>query len=287
MANVYQMVTDRIIEQLEQGTIPWRQPWCGGAQMAISYSSRKPYSMLNQFLLGKPGEWLTWKQIRELEGKVKKGAQSRFCVFYQMIQEEVENPETHEKKINEYPAIRWYRVFHIEDTEGIESKCQSVEPDETFSPVSRAEDVIDEYVKREGGLTFRNDSYSDSAYYSLSADTVVVPMLTQYEIVEEYYSTAFHELIHSTMHPSRCNRKEESDKARFADSDYSREELVAEIGSAMLCNGMGISADKAFQNSVAYINAWVQRLKEDSKVIIWASSRAEKAARYILNEQAV
>ena len=82
MANVYEMVTDRIVEQMEKGVIPWRQPWVGGSAMAISYSSRKAYSFINQMLLGRPGEWLTWNQIHDKGGKVRKGAKARFCVFY-------------------------------------------------------------------------------------------------------------------------------------------------------------------------------------------------------------
>lgn len=78
-SNIYQMVTDRIIEQMNVGIVPWQQPWVGGAAMAISYTTRKAYSMLNQLLLGKPGEWLTWNQIQAKGGRVNPGAKSRFC----------------------------------------------------------------------------------------------------------------------------------------------------------------------------------------------------------------
>ena len=86
--NVYQMVTDRIINQLEQGLIPWHKPWTGVSLAdggAISYTSRKPYSLLNQMLLGRAGEYLTWHQIQELGGKVKKGAESQMVVFFKML----------------------------------------------------------------------------------------------------------------------------------------------------------------------------------------------------------
>jgi antirestriction protein ArdC len=107
-------------------------------------------------------------------------------------------------------------------------------------------------------------------------------MLSQYEDAEEYYSTTFHELVHSTAPEYRCNRRGEKD-AHFGNDDYSREELVAEIGSAMLCTHVGIDCEKAFRNSVAYIQGWAQKLKDDNKAIIWAASRAERAAKYILN----
>ena len=109
-------------------------------------------------------------------------------------------------------------------------------------------------------------------------------MLSQYALAEEYYSTAFHELTHSTMHAARCNRQSESAITRFGDSAYSREELVAEIGSAMLCNRIGIESEKSFRNSAAYIQSWLKALKNDNKMIVWASKRAEDAAKYILGE---
>ena len=106
----------------------------------------------------------------------------------------------------------------------------------------------------------------------------------QYDIPAEYYSTTFHELTHSTIPASRCDRVRENANAFFGNADYSREELVAEIGSAMLCNRTGIDVDKAFRNSVAYIHCWLKSLKDDPKMIVWAAGRAEKAAKFILNE---
>lgn len=285
MANVYQMVTDRIIEQMNKGIVPWHQPWVGGAAMAISYTTRKAYSMLNQLLLGKPGEWLTWNQIQAKNGKVKPGAKSRFCVYCQFVEKTDVTDTEDEKKRDGYLILKWYRVFHIDDTIGIESKCQEVMPGSNLSPIQRAEDVIAAYLQRESGLKFFNEEESASAFYSPARDEVVVPRLAQYQIVEEYYSTTFHEFTHSTMHEARCNRKAENAITRFGDKDYSREELVAEIGSAMLCNRIGIENERAFNNSAAYIQSWLKALKNDNKMIVWAAKKAEEAARYILNEQ--
>lgn len=282
------MVTDRIIEQMEKGIIPWRKPWVGGEGVAISYTSRRAYSMLNQFLLGKPGEWLTWKQVYDNGGKVKKGAKSRFVVFYSWVTEKDEqgnpvlNPDSGEPK--QFPILKWYKVFHIDDTEGIESKIEKVEADPKLKPVDRAEEIINGYLRREDGLQFHNERESDKAYYSPSADEVVVPNIRQFSIVEEYYSTVFHELTHSTMHEKRCDRRSENRLAAFGNEDYSREELVAEIGSAMLCNRAGLDSEKAFRNSVAYLQSWLKALKNDNRMMVWAAGKAEKAAKYILNE---
>jgi len=267
------------------GIVPWRQPWVGGSAMAISYTTRKTYSMLNQLLLGKPGEWLTWNQIQAKGGRVNPGAKSRFCVYCQPVEKPQFDPETGEKTADFYLLLKWYRVFHIDDTQGIPSLCASVMPGSSLSPIEQAEKAIESYLSREDGLKFFNDRESATAYYSLSRDEVVVPMLSQYALAEEYYSTAFHEFTHSTMHVSRCNRQSESHITRFGDSDYSREELVAEIGSAMICNRIGIENEKAFRNSAAYIQSWLKALKNDNRMIVWAAKKAEEAARYFLGEK--
>lgn len=291
------MVTDRIINQLQNGIIPWHKPWSGACLAeggAINYVSRKPYSMLNQLLLGKEGEWLTFKQVKDFGGSIRKGAKAGMVVFFARVKYEKttkEDGEGNEQpviKVKEYlaPILRYYNVFHIDDTTGIKSKIKKEEASEpSIQPIEAAEAIINDYMARETALTFRNDRLTDRAYYSPSTDTVNVPMLSQYQIPEEYYSTTFHELVHSTKAKSRCDRdSEQHGIAAFGNEDYSREELVAEIGSAMLCNNIGINCDKAFTNSVAYIQGWLSHLQNDNHAIVWASSRAEKAARYIIGQ---
>ena len=208
-SSIYQRVTDRIVEQLQAGTVPWRQPWVGGPAMAISYTTRKAYSMLNQFLLGKPGEWLTFNQIQAKGGRIQRGAKSRFCVFYQRRDEEKPGDEPGTVTVETRFILKWYRVFHIDDTTGIESLCQSVVPNPDIAPIEAAERALLRYLEHEPGLKFVCDRPSSSAYYAPALDEVVVPQLNQYEIPEEYYSTAFHELTHSTMAENRCNRRPE------------------------------------------------------------------------------
>ena len=286
--DVYTIITDRIIEQLSKGIIPWRKPWVGGDAMAVKYKSGEPYSMLNQLLLGKPGEWLAWGQIQELGGRVKKGEKSSMCVWCKTENKKVEteNAETGEKeeKVEFRRYLKWYRVWHIDQLEGIPSKIVPVEVNPNIKPIDEAEGVINAYVAREqaDGFSFVNNRESASAYYSPSEDRVVVPMLSQYEDAEEYYSTTFHELTHSTMKASRCDRTAENKIAAFGDKDYSREELVAEMGAAFLCNKTGLNNEKAFKNSVAYIQHWIKALQNDKKMISWAATRAAKAVDFIL-----
>lgn len=283
--NVYEMVTDRVMEQMKQGIIPWHRPWTGAADGAINYVTRKPYSLLNQMLLGRSGEWLSFKQLKERGGNIKKGAKAGMVVFYTKFsykKDEQQADGTTIEKEHTIPVLRYYNVFHIEDCTGIESRLGE-KPASAAEPIEAAEEIVNGYVSREN-LRFRNDEPSNRAYYSPALDEVVVPMLSQYADAEEYYSTTFHELTHSTMKKSRCNREAENKIAAFGSKDYSREELVAELGSAYLCTTAGLNGEKAFRNSVAYIQGWLRALANDAKMIVWAASRAEKAARYILEE---
>ena len=276
------MVTDRVIEQMQQGIIPWHRPWTGAADGAMNYVTRRPYSLLNQLLLGRDGEWLTWKQIQDCGGKLKKGAKAGMVVYYgKFVAKEEKADGTVEEK--EIPVLKYYNVFHLSDCTGIESKIEN-DVHTTTRPIDAAEDIINGYLTSGDAPRFHNDQPSNRAYYAQSTDTVVVPMISQYDIAEEYYSTTFHELTHSTMKESRCNRRAENERAAFGSANYSREELVAELGAAMLCTVSGLDNEKAFKNSVAYLQGWLKALKNDSKMMVWAASRAEKAARYIMGE---
>ena len=192
----------------------------------------------------------------------------------------VTNEETGEKEVRKIPVLKYYNVFHISQVEG--AKTLEV-PFREVEPIEEADKIITMYVNREH-LDFK-ELPSNKAFYSPSCDRVVVPMKEQYENINEYYSTTFHELTHSTGHKSRLDRLETGAIASFGSETYSKEELVAEIGSASLMNMLGIETPQTFKNSTAYIQNWLQALKNDNKFIVSASSKAEKAVKYILNEQ--
>ena len=275
--NVYQIVTDRIIEQLEQGVIPWHKPWTGVRNKAFNRVSRKPYSLLNQMLLKHDGEYASFKQWTDLGGKIRKGEKAEIIVFWKMLEVEEENKDGElEKKV--IPYLRYISVFHISQVDGVkplETPFHEVEP------IADADKIIIDYIIREA-INF-NEQASNEAYYSPNRDTVVVPMKEQYQHINEYYSTTFHELIHSTGPKKRLNRLETSAVASFGSETYSKEELVAEIGSATLLNILEIETQRTFTNSVAYIQNWLTVLRNDNRFIISASSQAEKAIDYILN----
>lgn len=282
-ANVYQIITDRFVEEMSKGVIPWQRPWFGSQDGAVSYETGRPYSFLNQMLLGRPGEWLTFRQINEAGGKLKKGAKAGMVTFFKTYKRNDKENEDGDGNAEEKLGfvLRYYNVFHIDDCEGIKSKIAEKPQRPVLEPIEHADKVAHEYVDREDTLKLEV-KLSNNAYYSHATDTVVVPAIEQYEDIEEFYSTLFHELVHSTGASKRLDRGLIKATSKSSE-EYSREELVAEIGSAMMCCQLGIDSEKAFKNSVAYVQGWLRELKNDVRMVVWASSRAEKAVKYIRN----
>ena len=279
--NVYEMVTNRIISKLQEGIIPWQRGWTGTLNGAFNYKTKRRYSLLNQLLLKHADGYLTFKQVQEMGGKVNKGAKSEFVVFWKiMVKDDPEHKDAEGKPMKlTIPVLRYYNVFWIGDTDIEREDIELVEHD----PIAEAEDIISEYVTRETGLKFRNTEPSNEAFYSPILDEVVVPMLSQFENPEEYYSTVFHEFTHSTGAKHRLNRLVTTGaSAAFGGEDYSKEELVAELGAAMLINKCGIETEKSFRNSAGYVQGWLKALNNDQRLIVSAASKAEKAVEYIL-----
>ena len=276
--DLYQLITDRIIAQLEAGTVPWRKPWIC-SQGAISRSTGKPYSVLNQLLLPYDGEYVTFRQAIEEGHPVKKGEKASMVYFFKFI--DAEDKETGEKK--QIPLLKYYSVFHISQCPGMKPRfASSVPVHSDLQPDKRAEQILQEYVDR-SGVTLKKQQ-SDRAYYSPALDTIVVPEISQFTDVSEFYSTTYHEAVHSTGHPSRLNRI--TDVANFGSESYSAEECIAELGASYLVNAAGLETTSSFKNSAAYIKCWLSALKNDKRLIVSAAGKAEKAVRLILGDTA-
>lgn len=274
--NVYKIVTEQICRQLEQGVVPWRKPWKDG--VAVSWKTQKPYRGINVFLLP-PGEYATFKQIQEHGGRVKKGEKGHLVVFWKWL--EKENEETGE--VEKFPLLRYYKVFEVNtQAEGIPSRRQEPERvEETFEHdvVGACEAVIEGYVDAPE-IRFA----PGEAFYHKVLDYVQCPPLRDFESLSGFYGVLFHELVHSTGHPSRLNRKGIAGRSKFGDEDYSQEELVAELGAAMLCAHAGISSERTLQNSASYIQGWLKVLRSDARLVVQAASQAQKACDYILGK---
>ena len=273
---VYEIIADRIIKELESGRIPWRKPWTGVRTGAYSGATGRPYSLLNQLLLSEPGEYWTYKQVTDKGGTIKKGEKSQMIVFWKWVVVEKEGKDG-QKKTETVPYLRYYNVFHINQTEGIEPRYKEAEmPD--FNPIEKAEEVMKNYSATNGCPIIVEKG--NRAYYSPMLDEIHLPLREQFMESAEFYATAFHEMTHSTGHKSRLDRI--TDTAHFGNEEYSKEELVAEIGSASLMNTVGIETPSSFKNSAAYCQSWLKALRNDSRMIVSAAGKAEKAVKMIL-----
>ena len=270
--DIFKMITDRVIAQMESGEIPWEKPWISAGQ-CISHTTGKPYSLLNQMMLNRPGEYVTYKQCIEEGGHVRKGEKSSMVVFWKWLK--VMDDETQEEK--EVPMLRYYNVFHIDQCEGIAAKYQQEMP-ENAQPDNTAETIITDYISRSGVKVVHKQG--DRAYYRPSTDTITLPMIQQFNSTSEYYSTLYHEAVHSSGHHTRLDRLDKT--AFFGTEQYSKEELIAEIGAAALVNHCGIETDHSIRNNAAYIQNWLQVLRNDKRFIVSASAKAEKAVYMIL-----
>lgn len=299
--NICQMVTDKLVAMMEQGINPWRKPWSHCTEdVAVSHTNGKPYSLLNQILLGfRSGEYLTFNQVKKEGGSIKKGAKSDIIVFWQCGGlKKVEKPVDTEdpNKVDEAdsegqwvawhnPILKYYRVFHIDDTEGIQAKYPHKEPEtiSSITPIEKAENTANDYCNRSGVRLIVQKS--NSAYYRPATDSVTVPLREQFSDISEFYSTLFHELTHSTGHQKRLNRF--TDGIHMANEKYSREELVAEIGAAACLSRLGIDKQETDENSAAYLKSWARFISKDPRAFIVAAGKAEKAVNLVFNEKQI
>lgn len=297
--NVCQMVTDKLVAMMEQGVNPWRKPWSHCSEdVAVSHTNGKPYSLLNQMLLGfRTGEYLTFNQVKKEGGSVKKGAKSEIIVFWQCgVFKKVAKPDdesddkdsdNEEESEGQWvswknPVLKYYRVFHIDDTDGIQAKYHVKQPQliSNINPIEKAENTANDYCNRSGVRVIVQKS--NSAFYRPSTDTVTVPLREQFSEISDFYSTLFHELTHSTGHPLRLNRLKGG--VHIASEKYSREELVAEIGAAACLSRLGIECKETEENSAAYLKSWAKFIAGDPKAFVIAAGKAEKAISMIFGD---
>ena len=273
-ASVYEIVTSRILAELEKGQVPWRKPW--RTLPPANLISKKPYRGINVFLLALAGYgsqyWLTYRQAQALGGNVRRGEHGTKTVFWKFDTFETETADG-ETEARKSAFLRYYTVFNLEQTEGLKALL-ALPP---AFPIESAEAIV---TGMPNPPAFEQDA---QAAYIPSRDTVTMPSRTAFDSQAEYYSTFFHELTHSTGHAKRLAREGFDSPQKFGSESYSREELIAEMGSAMLCGIAGI--EKAtISNSAAYLHSWIQRLKADSRLVVSAASAAQKAADYIRGE---
>lgn len=266
------------------------QPWVNATVGYRSYNTGKKYSDGNQFLLwlqGAPeGEYATFNTIKKSGGKVKKGAKAKHIIFADSkVAKKVVNEETGEEEVRTYPLWKVYDVFHIgTDTEDIEQKHQPEPMPNVVRPVSEMERMFKAYFTKYG-VECHKSKMCNEAFYNPSSHSITLPMMKQFKSKALYYSVKCHETVHSTGHKTILNRIKKGTK--FGSEEYSREELVAELGAATILKMFGIDTEQSVTNSKAYINSWTQAIKDDPMMVITGINNASKAVKVITECMAV
>ena len=274
--SIYTLITNQIVKSIESGltnricSLPWYSLDSNLMipRNAITSNSYKGINILILWLTAevkgyKKGSWATFKQWQTLGGKIKKGEKSTLIVYSERFKKEDEESEEKQKT---YYVTKGYNVFNIEQLENPEGLTSKIIDTNNIN--------VGDYFS---DLNINITHGGDSAFYSISKDTVNLPNKNRFKSIEGYYSTLCHEIIHWTAHETRLNRNL---KNRFGSESYAMEELIAELGAAFLCSELKIT-NKLRNDHAKYINNWLTVLKNDSRAIFSASAKAQQAVEWI------
>lgn len=278
-ANIYQRITNTILDALQQGVIPWRRPWRGRGFLPCNAVTKRPYHGVNLLLLSllpfSDHRWLTLRQANQLGGKVRRGEKASIAVFWKHIDlTDEEDDKRNQRRC--IPLLRHYCIFNVQQCQGLHLPVLEDWQEELRLRSERAEKVIQRMPDAprivEGGSI---------ACYHPKEDLVRIPTIQDFESSEAYYATMFHELGHATGHEKRLNRPGVTEQVVFGSCDYSREELVAELTSAFVCAEVGID-NSVVENAAGYIKGWLEVLEGDTRAVVTASGQAQRATDLIL-----
>lgn len=282
--DTYEHITKTILESLREGVAPWRRTWSsaelglGRHRSVHGHYYRGINALITAFTAASKGygsaQWVTFRQAKKLGGSVRRGEKGTTVVLWKPIRKRVED-EAGEETERTILLARTYTVFNVEQCDGLEKVDAAPAQEREHSPIEACESLVASYAERGPELNWGGGR----AFYAPSEDRVQMPKARSFESDEAYYATLFHELVHSTGHEGRLARDGVTDP-RFGSHAYSKEELVAEIGAAMLCGLAGIE-NTTIHNQAAYCQAWLERLEDDPKLIVHAAQHAQKAADWI------
>lgn len=282
-----QKVTDAVIKALESGVPPWNCPMetDGENIMPSNGKTGNFYSGINTLMLWigqqekgfTSSRWLTYKQAQELGGQVKKGEKSTPGIFYKTLEKETgETDKSGEEIVDRIPMMKGFSLFNLDQIEGLEELKNEAQPTGRrydFTPIEAGERLM-----VAGGVTVHEGGAN--AFYRPSTDEITMPDRARFADNADFYRVFAHELTHATKHSSRCDRKPYESK--LPKGAYAFEELVAQLGSAMVSAQIGLPA--YIENDAAYIKSWITALRNDKKLIFKAAAQAQKATDWIMAE---
>jgi antirestriction protein ArdC len=269
--SIAQVITDNIIKALESGVAPWVKPWhSNGVDAPYNPVAKRYYNGINFIQLSmmpaSTNYWCTYKQAQSVGAQVRKGSVGVPVVYFSPL--EVTDKVTGDAK--KIPMLKTYTVFNADQVDGLELPAIK-----ELNKVDQIE-ACEEFIAQQNALIKFG---GNRAFYTRDSDYIQVPDRAQFKSSEDYYATLLHEITHWTGHASRLNR--EFGK-RFGDQAYAFEELVAELGSAMLCAHLKIDGQLQHAN---YIANWLEVLKSDSKNILKAGALAQKVLDFTIKSE--
>lgn len=274
----YEVVIDRILDLLETGTAPWKRPWNPAVGLPRNVRGTA-YRGINLLVLGcqsyESPLWLTFHQVRQLGGRVRAGERGTPVLLWKWP-ERTADTEGGREQHRAAPLVRYYRVWNVLQTEGV-----AVPESSTLPCIGAAQVSADSVVSRMPSPPVIRHDGGARAFYRPSSDSIHLPPREAFHDADVYRATLFHELVHSTGHPTRLARPAVTDGALFGDHAYSEEELVAEIGAAYLCAHIGIT-ERTLENSAAYMASWLRVLRDDRPLLLRAAQHAQRAVDYVL-----
>jgi antirestriction protein ArdC len=272
----YDRITERIVNLLTQGTVPWHKPWLVNTGLPRNLITQKPYRGINVFLLMamnyESPNWLTLRQANAMGGQIKPGEKSCPVVFWKPMK--VKDRESGEDR--KIPFLRLYHVFNVTQCAGL----KNIPPaNETAFSITAPAEIVEHMLQAPAikhGMAM--------ASYSPGQDVVNMPDRKRFETDDNYHATLFHELVHSTGHEKRLKRAGIVERNGYGSEPYGKEELIAEMGSAFLCGHAGI-VNRTINNSASYLDGWLKSLKQDKTLLVHAAAQAQKAADFILGRK--
>jgi antirestriction protein ArdC len=282
--DIYQRITDKILADLEKGNLTWRKPWNSehleGKVMRPLRWNNIPYTGINTLVLwGTAADkgylyphWMTYNQAIELKATVRKGEKGTQIVYADKITVEKDTPEG-ETEVSNIPFLKTYSVFNVSQIEGLPKKFYQTPEVPTVNACDRIDELEKFFAETKADIYCGN-----KASYNQSTDRIQMPPFESFESATTYYATLAHELTHWTKHPKRLNR--DLGRKTYGDEGYAKEELVAELGACFLAADLGFEPMPEERHS-AYIQSWLEALKDDKRLIFSAASHAQKAVEHI------
>ena len=277
--DIFTLVTNRIIHFLEQGVIPWKKTWSDKGTPRNLFTG-KEFRSINVWLLNgltyEENTFLTFEEVKKLGGNLRRNEKAHLVTHWVWNDDNSLNISENRSPVRKIPSLRYYQVFNVAQCFDIPEYYTPLIVTPKHNPFELCESVVECMPNRP---EIRH--LGDEAYYHSFFDLVNMPSMPRFFETEAYYATLFHQLIHSTGHKKRLHRKEIDMVLPDKIGKYSMEELTAQMGACylILCGIEGWD----FENKIEYAKKWIQQLRNDKRLVVYASAQAQLACECILN----